>query len=69
LRRGKAHFGFFGGKHAEIGGRTDERPGAKVGQARFDRGISEAQINFTVELVDDFRRCVPRRANTLLNPR
>src|SRR5262245_21606663 len=55
---------FVGEELAELGWRERERRAAEIGKARLDFGISEGNRDLAVELIDDRRWGIPRRADT-----
>src|SRR5262245_57035082 len=53
----------FGDKLAEISGAHRHRHATEIGKPRLDLGIGKSSIDLLVELVDDLRGRVPRRAD------
>jgi hypothetical protein len=55
--------GFCGDELTEVVGRTRKRFATQIGKPRLDLGIGEADIDFSVELVDDLGGRVLRAAD------
>src|SRR6266513_2039094 len=56
-------FGFIRDELSEVSGRARKRRAAEVGKTSFHSWIGETCVDFLIELVDDFSRCVLGAAN------
>ena len=56
--------GLLGDELAEVGGRACKYHAAEIGNARFDRGVGESRVHFTVEHSDDRSGRILRHAET-----
>src|SRR5262245_43450042 len=59
-------FSFFGDELAEVDRRAWKCSGAPLGKPCLHLGIDEGRVDLRVELVDDFGRSIPRRADAML---
>src|SRR5215510_9575915 len=50
--------GFVRDELSEIGGRAGKRNAAQVRKPRLHSRVSESRVDFLVELIDDFGRCI-----------
>src|SRR6266478_5436683 len=56
---------FVGDELAEVRGRARKHRAAQAGKPCLELGVGEARVNFLVELVNNLRRCVLRRADAI----